>query len=62
MKKEVVIYKCDNCKYATEVPKEQPPKNWGDIIMQVNGHTTTLDLCTFCVMAVGNALGERNKP
>lgn len=62
MKKEVVIYTCDNCKASKEVPKEKLPEGWGDIIMQVNGHTNTLDLCVECVTAIGNALGERNKP
>ncbi|QFG09166.1 hypothetical protein PBI_SPORTO_59 [Arthrobacter phage Sporto] len=62
MKKEVVVYTCDNCKDRVEVEKMELPEGWGDIIMQVNGHTHTLDLCTLCIKGVGNALGERNKP
>lgn len=62
MKKQVVIYTCDNCKANKEVPKEGLPEGWGDIIMQINGHTNTLDLCVDCIVVLGNALGERNKP
>lgn len=65
MKKEVIAFTCDNCKDTKTVDKSEGkdlPEGWGDIIMQINGHPAhTLDLCTLCVIAVGNALGERNK-
>lgn len=67
MEKKVVTYECDNCPETAE-PEEldqfQPiPKGWSEVTARNNhGMQCELQLCTRCMMALGNALGERNVP
>lgn len=62
MKKQVVIYTCDNCKTTTQVEFDKRPAGWGYIILEVLDRVTKMDICTDCLKSVGNVLGERNKP
>lgn len=66
MKKEVVVYTCDNCKKKADavdsVFNGSLPEGWVDIKWRTNSGTVQQDLCTDCFIGIGNALGERNKP
>lgn len=66
MKKEVVVYTCDNCKTKKDgvdsVFNGALPEGWVEIKWRTNTNAVQQELCTDCFVAVGNALGERNKP
>jgi hypothetical protein len=67
MEQRVVIFECDNCP-ETGVPEELDmsnplPQGWSEVSARNNhGMQCELQLCTRCMMALGNALGERNVP
>lgn len=68
MKKEVVIFTCDNKCGNTGVADEDffkanpLPKGWSRLVATWNGGDVfNLELCESCMTAVGNALGSRRQ-
>lgn len=62
MKKEIVVFECDNCHApgSPEVQTDPLPKGWTEITMvDDQNRSTKLQICTLCHIAVGNALGVR---
>lgn len=69
MKKEVIVFTCDNkCGKSGAVADEdffeaKPlPKGWSRLVATWNGGTVfNLELCDSCMTAVGNALESRRQ-
>lgn len=66
MRKQVIIFECDNLCGETakaEGPDDgfnRLPEGWAEVRVRGNHISErTQQLCTHCFMAVGNALGER---